>query len=119
MLNQALDAAWTDGFSGLRTYGDMSWPLENPPGSELVVEYEALLNQFFSVVCGCGMCQYDRQRLPPELIDHALTTHPSTVIGGHHTLNPFYRSSEIANTRKAQPADVLTKLAELRRRTPS
>ena len=47
-LNEAMETALTDGFAGLRTCGDMSWLLKDPVGADQVVEYEALLNQFFS-----------------------------------------------------------------------
>lgn len=48
MLNEAVEAALNDGFAGLRTCGDMSWLLDDAPGTQHVVEYESLLNQFFS-----------------------------------------------------------------------
>jgi hypothetical protein len=38
----------------------MSWLLEDAPGSDQVVVYEALLNQFFHGARAAGMCQYDR-----------------------------------------------------------
>jgi hypothetical protein len=87
-LNQAVESALNDGFAGLRTCGDMSWLLADAPGSHQVVEYEALLNQFFQSIHGCGMCQYDRRRIPAPLLDHALATHSSTVIDGVHKPNP-------------------------------
>jgi hypothetical protein len=114
-LNDAVEAALNNGFSGLRTCGDMSWLLQDPPGADQVLEYEALLNQFFQSVRAAGMCQYDRRRLPAHLIDHALTTHSSAVIDGFHKPNPFYRPAAIAVSRTAQPSDLNWKLAELRR----
>ena len=64
MLSQNVEQALNAGFIGLRTCGDMSWVLDEAPGSEHVVEYEALLNEFFGSVRALGMCQYDRRRLP-------------------------------------------------------
>jgi two-component system, chemotaxis family, sensor kinase Cph1 len=91
MLNRAAEDALNDGYSGLRTCGDMSWLLDDAPGAEHVVEYEALLNQFFRAVRGLGMCQYDRSRLPAGLLDHAgLCAHSSVVIGRSHKDNPFF-----------------------------
>ena len=114
LLNEALENALNDGFSGLRTCGDMSWLLLEPPGAEQVVEYEAHLNRFFHGVRGAGMCQYDRGRLPEHLIDHALTTHPSVIVDARHKPNPFYRSPELAVGRAANPDGVRFKLGELR-----
>ena len=116
LLNQAVETALNDGFTGLRTCGDMSWLLHDPPGCTQVVEYEALLNPFFQGVRASGMCQYDRKRLPATLLDHALATHPSAVVDGAHRQNPFYRPPAIATSRSPRPADVHWKISELRRR---
>ena len=116
LLNEAMESALNDGFTGLRTCGDMSWLLEDAPGSDQVVVYEALLNQFFQGARAAGMCQYDRSRLPADLVDHALATHSTAIIDGHHRPNPFYRPPAIASVRSAQPTDVPWKLSELRRR---
>ena len=115
LLDDALEAALNDGFVGLRTCGDMSWLLDDPPGSEQVVEYEALCNQFFQNARATGMCLYDRRR-PPGLIDHALATHPSAVLERRHKGNPFYQPPAVAAIRSAEADDLDCKLSELRRR---
>lgn len=91
MLNDAVEASLDAGFGGLRTCGDMSWLLRGAPGSDQVVEYEAMLSQFFANVRALGMCQYDRSRLPAATIDMALATHPSVVAHGRHRANARYR----------------------------
>ena len=96
LLNDAVEAALNDGFSALRTCGDMSWLLEDAPGSHEVVEYEALLNEFFRSVRAAGMCQYNRQRLPAHLVGHGLATHSSLFVDGRHTANPSYEPASIA-----------------------
>jgi len=115
LLNGALEAALNDGFQGLRTCGDMSWLVDKPQGAEQVVEYEALLNQFFRGVRAAGMCLFDCNRLPSDLMDHALATHSSVVLQRGHVTNPFYEAPHIARTRLPQPDKVPWKLAELRR----
>ena len=114
MLNDSVEAALNAGYIGLRTCGDMSWLLDDAPGSEQVVEYEALLNQFFASVRALGMCQYDRTRLPQGLLDHALDTHPSLVVDGRHRANPFYRRSWSADSSDAHAGGFDAKLAALR-----
>jgi two-component system, sensor histidine kinase PdtaS len=96
MLDQAVESALNDGFAGIRTCGDMSWLLDEAPGSSQVVEYEALLNQFFQNSRAVGMCQYDCRRMPPGLLDRALTTHPSVVVDRRHKPNPFYDPTPLA-----------------------
>jgi hypothetical protein len=92
MLNEAVEAALDAGFRGLRTCGDMSWLLWGAPGSEHVLEYEALLNQFFPTVRALGMCQYDRAKLPANIIDGALATHPCVVVDNRLRPNPSYHA---------------------------
>ena len=90
-LSQMLEDTLADGFSGLRTCGDMSWLIGQPKGCQHVIEYEALLNQFFHGVAALGMCQYDRRRLPADVIEDALATHSSVVEQRRHYPNPLYR----------------------------
>jgi len=116
LLKDAVESALNDGFIGLRTCGDMSWLLLEPAGTHQILEYEALLNQFFQGVRASGMCQYDRRRLHAHFVDHALTTHTSAVIDSHHKLNPFYRPPAVAMNRAPKPEDVSSKVGELRRR---
>lgn len=116
MLNEMLAETLDAGFPILRTCGDMSWLLDDPPGATQIVEYEALLNHFFENAHGMGMCQYDKARLPLALIDHALATHATVVLDNEHTPNPFYRPAAVSIGRSARPLDVDWKLGELRRR---
>jgi hypothetical protein len=70
---------------------------------EDIVIYEALCTQFFENSRAVGMCMYNRARLPPGLIDHALTTHPRTFSNGRVEVNPLDRSHDIAAARRAAP----------------
>src|SRR6476469_3780487 len=47
MLSTAVEDALTDGFTGLCAAGDMTWLLDDAPGSEELAEYEAVLNHFY------------------------------------------------------------------------
>ena len=113
LLNEGIESALNAGFVGLRTCGDMSWLLAEPPGADQVVEYEALLNQLFRSTRACGMCQYDASRLPPVLLDHGLATHSTVVIDQDHKPNRFYRST-LAASGGAADADLSRKLQVLR-----
>src|SRR5829696_8095124 len=92
LLDDAVEQALDHGFSGLCACGDMYWLLADAPGSDQVLEYEALLNQFFSTVPGAAMCQYNRALLAGRFIDMALITHSTAVVNGRHTFNPFYQT---------------------------
>jgi hypothetical protein len=112
LLDDAVEAALNDGFAGLRTCGDMSWLLDDVPGSEQVVEYEALLTQFFQNVRAVGMCQYDQRRLPAHLIAHGIDTHPLVVVDRRSGPNPFFGVSAPSTSA----VDVGVTIARLRQR---
>jgi hypothetical protein len=92
LLEGAVAQALEQGFSGLCACGDMSWLLADAPGSDQVLEYEALLNEFFSTVPGAAMCQYNRTLLAQRFVDVALITHSTAVVNGTHKFNPFYQT---------------------------
>jgi hypothetical protein len=92
MLSLRVEEALNDGFTGLRTCGDMSWLLDEAPGTEQIVDYEGLLNAFFRSVRATGMCQYDATRVPEGLLKHALTTHPTIVVNDRHRANPYFEA---------------------------
>jgi MEDS: MEthanogen/methylotroph, DcmR Sensory domain len=96
MLDDMVGRAIADGFPAMRACGDMSWLLLEAPGSAEVGEYEARLNRFFATTRSAAMCQYNRQRLPPPLIDMALATHSTAVVAGHHKFNPFFQAGRDA-----------------------
>lgn len=114
MLRSAVESALGDGFEGLCAAGDMTWLLDEAPGSEELAEYEALLNHFYQNNKALGLCQYNRRRLPAAILDHGMATHPTIRIGGPMLLtNPFYELPEIAKSRTADPAGVDAKISQL------
>jgi hypothetical protein len=115
LLNKAVEDALDAGFQGLRACGDMSWLADEPPGVEQIIEYEALLNGFFEGVAAAGMCQYHRGRLAAHLLDHALATHSSVLVGGRHKPNPFYEQPSAAVARTADIGALHAKVAQLRK----
>jgi hypothetical protein len=114
MIDAALNEALAAGFAGLRTAGDITWVLDDAPGSQRLVEYEARLNQFFAGKRAVCLCQYDRRRLPAATLDHCLATHPWVRMEGPILLaNPFYEIPEEAMRRAAEPGQVETKLGHM------
>jgi hypothetical protein len=100
MLRNAVESALKDGFEGLCAAGDMTWLLDDAPGSEQLAEYEALLNHFYRNNRALGLCQYNRRRLPATVLDHGLATHPTIRVAGPILLtNPFYELPELATSR--------------------
>jgi hypothetical protein len=114
MLKGAVEDALNDGFEGLRAAGDMTWLLDEAPGSEEIAEYEALLNHFFGNNRALGLCQYNRRKLPAAILDHGIATHPTVRMAGPILLtNPFYEPPEVAKTRVANGDEVATRIESL------
>src|ERR1035437_9350100 len=51
-----------DGYAGARASGEMSWALKGVPGSDRLIEYEALINTIVSEYPTTAVCQYDARR---------------------------------------------------------
>jgi len=114
MLRAAVEDALAAGFAGLCAAGDMSWLLDEAPGSERAAEYEARLNHFYKANRALGLCQYNRNKLPDEALDHGLATHAYIRMEGGILLeNPFYEPPEQAANRKARPHDGERKMREI------
>ncbi|HUJ13059.1 MAG TPA: MEDS domain-containing protein [Thermoanaerobaculia bacterium] len=116
MLHTAVKEALDAGFAGLCAAGDMSWLLDEAPGSDRIAEYEARLNAFYPSQRALGLCLYNRNRLPKEMLDHGLATHPHVRIAGNILLdNPFYEHPEIAASRGADARKAVKKIEWLDR----
>ncbi|MFB2622708.1 MEDS domain-containing protein [Methanothermobacter marburgensis] len=89
-LESEVRNALADGFSGLRATGEMTWILKGAPGSERIIEYEALLNDFFSENECIAICQYHRPRFKADIIKGVLLTHPLVLWNHSIYINPYY-----------------------------
>ncbi len=113
-LHAAVQDSLAAGFAGLCAAGDMSWLLDEAPGSEKVAEYEARLNHFYQTNRAMGLCQYNRNKLPDAALDHGIATHAYIRMEGPILLeNPFYEPPEQAAKRTARPNDGQRKIREI------
>ncbi|MCL4368931.1 MAG: MEDS domain-containing protein [Actinobacteria bacterium] len=95
-LMQATEQALADGFHGLCATGEMTWALGPEPGCERLIEYEALLNEFFPGSRALALCQYNQSRSSPALIRDVLRTHPTVVVESRvYRDNPYYESPDL------------------------
>jgi hypothetical protein len=117
IFNDAIEQAYTDGFTGFRAAAEMSWALDCADGSHQVIVYEALLKALFASCRATGFCLYDRTRMPLEVLNGALLTHPVAGAHGQYGANQFYDPATTGPTR-IEPADVLGKLARLEGSSP-
>lgn len=116
MLRGAVQDALDAGFNGLCAAGDMNWLLDDAPGSHEILEYEALLNHFYSDPKNkaLGLCQYNRRTLPAHILDKCMATHKHIRVAGPMILeNPFYELPELAMSHPHGGEDVDLKLAHI------
>ncbi len=89
-LRRTYDASRSAGFVHSRVSGEMSWALHELPGSERLVEYEAMVNDVLVTHPITAMCQYDANRFDGDTVFRALQVHPYMVMGGQIVRNPYY-----------------------------
>jgi hypothetical protein len=83
-----------DGFPNIRASGEMTWALKGIPGSDRLMEYEALLNNLLVVCPITAICQYDATRFDGKTIFDVLRVHPMMIVHGQIVRNPYYLRPE-------------------------
>lgn len=89
-LKAATTAALSEGFSGLRATGEMTWVLGPEPGVDRLLEYESKLNYFFPAYKCLAICQYNRRRFDYKILREVILTHPIVISGSTVARNFFY-----------------------------
>jgi hypothetical protein len=89
-----------------RLWANMEWALEDRPGVDDIVEYEARLNHVLPKYDDAVVCTYDLAKFSATVVMDILRTHPMVIIGGILQENPFF----------VPPDEFLKELQERRRR---
>jgi MEDS: MEthanogen/methylotroph, DcmR Sensory domain len=76
------------GYSRIRFVTQMEWALEDCPGVESLLEYEAMANA--GPMADPVVCAYDLGRFGADVVVDVMRTHPMVIIGGVLQENPFY-----------------------------
>ena len=92
-LDQALERAQTEGHC-LRTWGEMNWVARDLLPVEMVLEYEARVNECLTDDECTLLCIYDLALVTPSLMLDILATHPSAIINGRLRRNSHYVEPE-------------------------
>jgi hypothetical protein len=95
LLTSAIREAVQQGFSGFRAAGDMRWALEEKPGCDRVLEYEALMERFYPGKPAVGLCSYSVEHFPPEKLEQVLSVHRCALLEDHPTAQ--HRTLRIRN----------------------
>lgn len=95
-LDHAVGSAVTEqGFGFVRSTGEMTWALRNPPGVESLMEYEADLNRFLPEYPQVIVCLYELDRFDGRVVVDLLRTHPKLLLCGSVMDNPYYQQPEV------------------------
>ena len=90
LLEDVLAAGKAQGFPLTRLMANMEWALEDRPGVEDLLEFEARVNyltpKYHDVLC----CTYDLARFGADVVMNILRTHSMVIIGGTLQENPFF-----------------------------
>lgn len=90
LIEDELKFGATHGFGVSRAIGHMGWALEDRPGIDDLVEYEARLNYILPRYKDPVICVYDISKFSGAVIVDILRTHPMVIIGGTLQENPFF-----------------------------
>jgi hypothetical protein len=79
-----------EGYSFVRSVGEMTWALREAPGVDQLVAYESELNRFLPRYPQVILCLYDVERFTGDIILEMLKTHPKVLLNGMVLDNPYY-----------------------------
>ncbi|MGH3903580.1 MAG: MEDS domain-containing protein [Pseudonocardiaceae bacterium] len=89
------DAVTRDGFGFVRAVGEMTWALQDLPGVEHLLAYEAKLNEFLPRYQQVILCLYDLEQFSDgEILLDLLRTHPKVLLSGQLLDNPWYTTPD-------------------------
>ncbi len=91
-LETTVREAAAAGRTGFRVTAEMTWTLGSECGCDRLIEYEALLSDFFPGSQVTAVCQYNRKRFGADIIRDVLRTHPVAILGNHVCPNLYYET---------------------------
>ena len=90
LIEAELQEGAGQGFRLSRAIAHVAWALEDRPGVQDVVEFEARLNYILPRYKDPIICVYDLARFGAAIVVDMLRTHPMVIIGGILQENPFF-----------------------------
>lgn len=85
---RACEESGRRGYPVLCVIGEMSWSLRDCPGTERLLEYEALYARHFGSASAITLCLYDLARTRGEQIFDLLRLHSRVILNGIEMQNP-------------------------------
>jgi hypothetical protein len=90
LLAEVLTGGKADGFGPTRLWSNMEWALEDCPGVQNLVEFEARVNHVLPKNGDLVVCAYDLTKFGASVVMDVLRTHPLVIIGEIVQENPFF-----------------------------
>jgi hypothetical protein len=90
LLSEVLPVEKADGVGPTRFWSNMEWALEDRPGVQTLVEFEARANHILPRNDDLVVCAYDLTKFGAGVMMDVLRTHPLVIIGGLLQENPFF-----------------------------
>jgi len=82
------------GYKVIRITVNVSWALQEKPGVEWLMEYEAKVHKMLIRYPQVTICQYNITKFRGDVIMDALRVHPLCIVGGVLIANHFYMGSD-------------------------
>jgi len=109
LLEDAVDGALRDGFSGVWATGDMTWEFGNEKNFVKLLEYERGLEGLFEKYPSLsGVCQYHTDTLPIGVVEQGLHIHRGIFVSETLSrINPYFLSHEaLAGRQRGSATEV-------------
>src|SRR5579871_253744 len=91
------------GFKGIRFAVEMTWTLEPDIDAGKLEDWEATINTLLDTNFPIRIvCQYNQQRLSPDVLLAGLRTHPRIILGEHVYRNMFYQAPILARDKDSK-----------------
>lgn len=103
-LEEAIQDALRDGYTGLWATGDMTWEMGAEKDFSKLLEYEWRLEQLFGKYPALtGICQYHAGTMPRDAVRQGLVAHPSIFFNETLSMvNPHYIRPELFAATEAR-----------------
>ncbi|MFW9993195.1 MAG: MEDS domain-containing protein [Candidatus Odinarchaeota archaeon] len=89
-LDRVIDRSLAEGFTGLRVTGEMTWILRDVEGTEMLVDYEAMINDHLKGRNVLALCQYDLRYIRPKEVIDVMVFHPAFILETETYPNSYY-----------------------------
>jgi hypothetical protein len=90
LLQKVLRSGREQGFPVSRYVAHAEWALQEGASVELLLEFEARVNNIWPRYADTVICTYDLAQFSGDVVIDAIRTHPMVIIGGILQQNPFF-----------------------------